>query len=252
MAPQLRALIIFLLPLLALAAEVATSITTTQHAPLARRGKGKALGKLFSKLLGLATEGSSETWDYEANPDMCEVYMETKDGGNCVVKVKCKDSGEKEYKKWNVCFVGGRQYFKDPRIGEFSVTFTKKDGDEGEGLTNPLLQVKAIDNWKKMWVTKLAAVWTKSKQCEDGLGSMNCDKDAPFVCGHSILGNQHPPAIGSSRTKKWWCGVPKLKHPAKKPKPKKKPAKKKPAKKPAKKKQGKKKQGKKKQGEKKD
>ena len=55
--------------------------------------------------------------------------------------------GTKEYNPngagWNVCYVGGRQYFTDPRIGDFPVTFTQKDGEkQGQGLTTPILQLK--------------------------------------------------------------------------------------------------------------
>lgn len=72
--------------------------------------------------------------------------METKDGGNCYATVEC-DDGIKYYHKdgagWNVCYVGGRQHFSDSRIGDFSITFTERDGEgQGEGLTTPILQLK--------------------------------------------------------------------------------------------------------------
>lgn len=49
--------------------------------------------------------------------------METENGGNCWAVVDCQEGGRIEYNNnhdtWNVCYVGGRQYFTDPRIGEF-------------------------------------------------------------------------------------------------------------------------------------
>ena len=88
---------------------------------------------------------------------MCKIYMTTKDGGNCYAEVEC-DDGKRAYnedeKGWNVCYVGGRQYFNDPRIGEFSITFTEKDGEEeGEGLTTPVLQLKVKNQNKKTGIT---------------------------------------------------------------------------------------------------
>ncbi|PGH05481.1 hypothetical protein AJ79_06788 [Helicocarpus griseus UAMH5409] len=209
MAPQLRAFIILLLPLVALAA---TTTTQTRFPIAPRRKLGKSLQKAL-ELIGFADKQPSfESWDLDAYPDMCEIYMETKDGGNCIVKVKCKDSAEKTYDKWNVCYVGGRQYFTDPRIGEFSVTFTKKDGHEGEGLTEPLLRVKSVDNWRKLWVSKLTQMWDDYNICEAG-SQVGCEKDAPFICGHDYQGNQPPDRLMGSRTKRWWCGVPRLNKP---------------------------------------
>jgi hypothetical protein len=78
--------------------------------------------------------------------------METEGGGNCWVIVECQDGGKKEYfngkKGWNVCYVGGEQFLNDPRIGDFSVTFSKKDGD-GQGLTNPIIKLASVGNWQK-------------------------------------------------------------------------------------------------------
>lgn len=58
--------------------------------------------------------------------------MRTRNGGNCFAIITCKDGGQRDYNAgesdWSSCWVGGRQYFTDPRIGDFSITFTKKDG----------------------------------------------------------------------------------------------------------------------------
>lgn len=164
---------------------------------------------------------------------MCEVYMETKDGSNCKASVTC-DDGTKDYfpdgAGWNVCFVGGRQYFTDPRIGDFSITFQERDGaGQGEGLTTPNLQVKYIGDWQEIPVNDLAEQYNEYKRCDDrgGLGGSpfrDCDKGpckflslqcqvrtlltiSIDVCKHGDFGNNY---INQSRTKKWHCGVPKI------------------------------------------
>lgn len=38
----------------------------------------------------------------------------------------------------------GKQYFSDPEIGEFSITFTQKDHFCGDGLCAPVLKLKNI------------------------------------------------------------------------------------------------------------
>lgn len=148
---------------------------------------------------------------------MCNVYMETKDGANCKATVDC-DGDKKEYNPdgatWNVCFVGGRQYFTDPRIGEFSITFTEKDGKgQGEGLTTPILQLKDVGDWKEIPVNDLAQDYEDHRDCEDATGDgtgaspfRDCGK-GPFICAFGDFGNDY---IFTSRTKKWQCGVPKI------------------------------------------
>lgn len=70
--------------------------------------------------------------------------MTTKHGGDCFAKVMCdKDNGgDKEYKKFSACRVGGESKFEDPRIGPFSITFSERDGEfQGEGLTSPIIKL---------------------------------------------------------------------------------------------------------------
>jgi hypothetical protein len=104
---------------------------------------------------------------------------------------------------WNVCYKGGRQYFNDPRIGDFSITFTGKDG-EGQGLTNPILQVKDIGNWKEIPVTDLAYQKAEDDDCRAHNG-LKC-KDGPYIC--RFVDYSHT----EGRTRKWHCGVPKSGH----------------------------------------
>jgi hypothetical protein len=99
--------------------------------------------------------------------------------------------GTKEYNVggagWNVCYVGGRQFFTDPRIGEFSITFTERDGKgQGEGLTTPILQMKYVGDWMPIPVNDLASDYSSYYDCEnsDGIGGnplAGCG-NGPFVC----------------------------------------------------------------------
>lgn len=140
---------------------------------------------------------------------MCLVEMETKDGGHCKAAVTC-DDGKKEYNPggadWNVCYVGmlrlgmratldadmtpgGRQYFTDPRIGDFSITFTEKNGEgQGEGLTTPNLQLKYVGDWHEIPVNDLCEASDRYHECEDCIGDgtgcspfRECEK-GPFIC----------------------------------------------------------------------
>ena len=94
---------------------------------------------------------------------------------------------------------GGRQFFTDPRIGDFSITFTERDG-EGEGLTHPVLQLKYIDNWREIFVTGLAEYTWGAKDC-DNRGGGNCD-NGPFICEYKDYD------YSQGRTRRWECGVP--------------------------------------------
>ncbi|KAH7079682.1 hypothetical protein FB567DRAFT_449403 [Paraphoma chrysanthemicola] len=182
---------------------------------LVTRGKADivlAILKVFGVIFPDAE--AETTWDFKKHPQMCSVYMETKDGANCKATVEC-DDGKKEYNPngagWNVCFVGGRQYFTDPRIGDFSITFQEKNGEgQGEGLTTPKLQLKYIGDWQEIPVNDLAEEYNKHIRCkDDGLGGSpfrECDK-GPYICHHGDMGNNY---ISTSRTKKWECGVPKI------------------------------------------
>ncbi|KAK0708878.1 hypothetical protein B0T21DRAFT_416263 [Apiosordaria backusii] len=175
---------------------------------LEKRGKADIFKAIFEAIDKTAFDDTN-LWHWEEVPNFCYLYMTTRDGGNCYVSVTCKEGGEMHYNPdradWNVCFVGGRQYFTDPRLGDFSVTFTKKDGDEGEGLTNPVVQLKHYRDWWKIDVTGLAYQYRKSTQCGSGLGTQHKCKDGPFVCRHHEGGNTYNEG---SRTKRWVCGVP--------------------------------------------
>jgi hypothetical protein len=103
--------------------------------------------------------------------------------------------------RWNVCFQGGRQFFTDPRIGEFSITFTTRDVG-GDGLTSPVLQVADINNWMSLPVDDLVGHYNEYLHCKKHRG-VGCDH-GPYICTDYLSNN---PYFG--RTRKWLCGVPK-------------------------------------------
>lgn len=155
---------------------------------LVARGKADIILSLLKVFKVVLDSDADTAWDIKAHPQMCSVSMETRDGANCKAVVTC-DDGTKEYnangQTWNVCYVGGRQYFNDPRIGEFSITFQEKDGaNQGEGLTTPKLQVKYIGDWQEFPVNDLAEEYNAYNRCEDdGLGGSpfrKCDK-GPYM-----------------------------------------------------------------------
>lgn len=49
-----------------------------------------------------------------------------------------------------VCYVGGRQFFHDARIGDFSIIFSEAGGVDSntvDGLHTPILQLADIGDW---------------------------------------------------------------------------------------------------------
>ncbi|KAL8988134.1 MAG: hypothetical protein Q9169_008605, partial [Polycauliona sp. 2 TL-2023] len=91
----------------------------------------------------------SVAWDYEFNIDVCAITVGTFLGGNCHTSVNCQVDGEKHYDdEWEVCRVGGEQFFTDDRIGEFSVTFTVAEAEKcAEGLCRPIIKVQIFQDW---------------------------------------------------------------------------------------------------------
>lgn len=70
-------------------------------------------------------------------PEKCNLYTETTDGSKCYASVDCsKDDLGGDVTRypadWNVCYLGGQQWFDHPKIGHFSITFTKAGGVNGD------------------------------------------------------------------------------------------------------------------------
>ena len=52
----------------------------------------------------------------------------------------------------------GRQFFTWPEVGDFSITYTEKQGKDGNtlaGMYNPILQLANLNNWEEIDVQKL-------------------------------------------------------------------------------------------------
>jgi hypothetical protein len=68
-------------------------------------------------------------------PDKCNIEMRTTDGGNCQVQVFCSDDRDAKgigLDANQVCYVGGQQYLTHPKLGDFSITYTKAGGVDGK------------------------------------------------------------------------------------------------------------------------
>jgi len=175
---------------------------------LAPRGKS-SIALSILQLIGelIPTESAFMGWDLDQNPNFCKIYMETKDGGHCKANVECRDGYKKELpeddKNWKQCKVGGENKFNDPQIGDFSITFTEKDGaGQGEGLTTPILKLKYVGNWKDIPVNKLASEYNYEETDKD---------DGPYLCHYGdypVMGFHTD--ISTNRRKSWICGVPKI------------------------------------------
>lgn len=108
-------------------------------------------------------------------PDKCTLLFGTEAGGNCQSFINCGDSDESGTRTnpdiWSQCFINGRrlafavpshiirkftnfalyylgrQYFDDPNIGDYSITFTQAGGVDGnteDGLHHPILQLANV------------------------------------------------------------------------------------------------------------
>ncbi|KAF1919605.1 hypothetical protein BDU57DRAFT_512786 [Ampelomyces quisqualis] len=151
--------------------------------------------------------------DHPRYDKMCQVYMETEDGGHCYASIFCADGDVREYNKkhgtWNACFVGGRQFFTDPRIGDFSIIFAERDGfEQGQGLTTPIFQVKNFGDWLEIPVEGVARERRKKQKC-DAHGGDKSGKDCgkgPMPCERDTAGNTK--SFAKERRKKWRCLVP--------------------------------------------
>lgn len=142
--------------------------------------------------------------------------MGTEAGGNCWAFVQCGDE-RRDYKDWNVCYVGGNQYFTDDRIGDFSVKFT----EDNNGLVGPVIALKDVGPWAPLVVEKTMIEGdvkvTDGKLCRKGLEGGADDsslhgKKLAWACGvpkagasadgrQSDLGNDASPLKGGR------CGI---------------------------------------------
>ena len=95
-------------------------------------------------------------------PDKCVIRMLTQSGGNCQTFIQCDQTdalGIDLSAQWQVCYLGGRQYFHDDRVGDFSITWSQAGGVNGnteDGLHHPILQLANIGDWDPLDVEENA------------------------------------------------------------------------------------------------
>ncbi|KAF5543822.1 fibronectin type iii domain-containing protein [Fusarium mexicanum] len=120
-------------------------------------------------------------------PNKCVISLRTQAGGNCQTWVQCEQTDRKGdiAGDWQVCYVGGRQFFTHPEVGDFSVTFSEGGGDQ-DGLHSPIIQLAGYNNWEPFNL--------------DDIIEAQGDSDYGRLCTH---GGQ-PEGILD-----WSCGVPK-------------------------------------------
>ena len=155
---------------------------------------------------------------------MCKITMSTDGGANCKTSVSC-DGEERDYTpQWTSCFVGGRQFFTDDRIGDFSIVNTQKDTDGREGLTHPILQVKYVGDWAEYDVHALATEAFERSKGKGAFESPNkenicaaptnwkSDQSITYVCaapktGKGPEGMDSTAPVNEAGYATGWCGV---------------------------------------------
>lgn len=147
----------------------------------------------FLGILKLLKEGD-KYWKTEKRPDACAVAMGTEAGGNCWAYVDCQGD-KKEYKDWNVCYLNGRQFFTDERIGDFSITFSKAgiEPEDKDGLYGPILQLKEVGDFA------ILDVEAEGGNEYDSTGSL---------CTRGLEGDESDSSLMGKKLA-WICAVPK-------------------------------------------
>ena len=106
----------------------------------------------------------------------------------------------------------GRQYFHMDQIGDFSVTYSKAggvDGDTTDGLHSPVLQFANINNWEPLDLDTLIAQQgdQPGKLCDSG--KLSADQELFWTCGVPNIGtalfgiSNYVPVSQSTYTPGW-------------------------------------------------
>jgi hypothetical protein len=75
------------------------------------------------------------------------------------------------------------QVFTDPRIGKFSIAFTKRYGTEGQGhsIAEPVLRLETL-NWVEIDVTGYTSAYTRYIACKaSAAGSESSCSHGPYI-----------------------------------------------------------------------
>ncbi|KAL8855843.1 MAG: hypothetical protein Q9178_007527 [Gyalolechia marmorata] len=222
---------------LALLASSAVIATPFSKARYQKRQKAN-IAKSILELIGVAI-GSKDAsaWDYSAHPSMCSIILRTKGGGHCHADVTCSDKNKRNYDNWGACYHQGVNKFNDPGIGPFSVVFTKKNDDCGDGLCAPFLALEYVGNYFNFDVDALSEETSKYKYCPIasycGKASENIcrggggheDGTISNQCGVPAIGRNYGPGkldsqgpVNSAGYAGGWCGIHVVQYQKKKPK----------------------------------
>ncbi|KAI1076649.1 hypothetical protein F5B20DRAFT_593910 [Whalleya microplaca] len=156
-------------------------------------------GAAFYFIFGRLTQfmAGKPAWDAGIK-EACQLAMGTKGGGDCWAYVNCQGD-KKEYKNWNVCYLGGVQYFEDSRIGEFTINFTKAGGKNSnlDGLHSPEIALQNVGPWKKVNVETTMF---------EGMAGHDYEHK---LCRYGTEGDSDDSSLKGKKMA-WLCGVPKL------------------------------------------
>jgi len=115
-------------------------------------------------------------------------------------------------------YLAGRQYFSDPKLGDFSITYTKAggvDGDTTDGLHSPVLQFANIGNNEKIDIDAVL-----KQQEDDHHPGKLCDKSGDFnhgtggllawqcgipMIGQALFGISNYVPVTATKFKPGWC-----------------------------------------------
>lgn len=109
----------------------------------------------------------------------------------------------------------GRQFFHDDHIGDFSVTFSRAggvNGDTADGLHTPILQLAAVSNWDPLDIeatVNAAAGRDAGRLCTLDPGGAGTQR-LGWVCGVPVLGKEgfgldSNTAVQTSSFASGWC-----------------------------------------------
>ncbi|ORY58227.1 uncharacterized protein BCR38DRAFT_478034 [Pseudomassariella vexata] len=155
----------------------------------------RAVGQSIADLVIAVKDFLKDANAYDPSvPDKCKLTLRTTSGANCESYINCEENDQIGHSMpgWNVCYLGGRQFFTDPDLGDFSVTFTKAGGvdgntQDGQVLHHPVVQLAGFNDWEPIDIQAIVD--------EQG------DRDEGKLCTFSH--------VTGTEQLQWVCGLPK-------------------------------------------
>ncbi|KAI2602193.1 hypothetical protein GGR54DRAFT_625318 [Hypoxylon sp. NC1633] len=141
-------------------------------------------------------------------PDKCVIGVATTKGGHCQTFVQCEKPSNQRMDPtvslpWDDCRIDYLQYFYHELVGNFSVVFTKADGDS---LHDPVIAFEALNEWAPLVIedqikSQDDGTWGKGNLCKKGKDSIT-NTDSPLFSDNAF--------DGTAGLLYWKCGFPKL------------------------------------------